>query len=184
MPVQTTNLTLENPQQASPSPGPMSTHGNSDPYEGEIRLSKQQSIRQARRMNKGWNCVNLPLHESQRIVQPFHLGAREFMQDRVLDIREMAGDPSHLGPLHRTLILDILRRGLRRERIAGNDDRRNNQLKFTRFHPNSPRPIDFSRPNAVKRIFIVYVPERILNGPFDAKESFWFHYLFQNQPQP
>ena len=80
----------------------MSTHGNSDPCEGEILLAKQQAIRQTRGMNIGWKCANFPLHEFQRIVKPFHLGAREIKLDRVLDIRKIGSGPSHIDPLHRT----------------------------------------------------------------------------------
>jgi hypothetical protein len=110
-------------------------------------------------------------------VKPDHLGGREIMLDRVLDIREMAGDSSHLGPLNRTLFSDILLRGLPRKHIAGKDDGRNNLFELTRSHANFPRSINFSLPNPTKRKFIVDVPESILCRPFDAKKSFWFYYL-------
>jgi hypothetical protein len=40
-------------------------------------------------------------------VKPLQLGAREIMLNRVLDIRQMGGDPNLLDPLHRMWIFDI-----------------------------------------------------------------------------
>lgn len=85
----------------------MSTHGNSDPSEGEIRPPKQQDNQQALSMNEGRKSVNLLHHDFQRIVKLLQLGAREMMLNRVLNIREMATIPNLLDPLHRRWIFDI-----------------------------------------------------------------------------
>jgi len=132
--VQTTNLTLENPLKASLSRGPIAAQGNSDSCEGKFRLSKQQGNRLARRMNDGRKCANLHLHGFRRIVKPLHLPAREIMLNRILDIRDIAGDPGHINPLHRMWFLDRPWRHLPRKRLAGHDDRLENGFEFTRFY--------------------------------------------------
>ena len=147
--MQTTNVTLENPLKASLSRGPIAAQGNSDSCEGKFRLSKQQGNRLARRMNDGRKCANLHLHGFRRIVKPLHLPAREIMLNRILDIRDIAGDPGHINPLHRMWILDRPWRHLPRKRIAGHDDRLENGFEFTRFYGVFFRPIKSSPRNAV-----------------------------------